>query len=171
MAGKKHKKTSCQFVWRVFFFENTAKYGENAFTTKKWGGLGRDGRDWPGRMQEVEYRILMWTLSPEQRKRATGLEKGPWAHPGDEQLMGGLLDKPMSGFLEWYSWIMMWMYSQDWDGNKMRENVSHDVDGQRKVYLHMWLKYLRSYCNYDVGLCLSFFFRLEELAVFIVGNM
>jgi len=35
---------------------------------------------WPrfeGRMQEVEYRILMWTLSPEQRKRATGLEKGP----------------------------------------------------------------------------------------------
>ena len=107
MAGKQHK-TSCQFVWRVFF-ENTAKYGVNTFTTKKCGGIGRDDRDWPGRMQEVEYRILMWTLSPEQRKRATGLEKGPWAHPGDEQLMGGLLDKPMSGFLEWYSWIMMWM--------------------------------------------------------------
>lgn len=35
---------------------------------------------WPrfeGRMQEVEYRILMWTLSPEQRKRAQSLEKGP----------------------------------------------------------------------------------------------
>ena len=31
----------------------------------------------PGRMQEVEYRILMWTLSPEQRKRAQSLEKGP----------------------------------------------------------------------------------------------
>ncbi|CAJ1392421.1 unnamed protein product [Effrenium voratum] len=34
---------------------------------------------WPrfeGRMQEVEYRILMWTLSPEQRKKAAAREKG-----------------------------------------------------------------------------------------------
>ena len=29
-----------------------------------------------GRMQEVEYRILMWTMSPEQRKRALAREKG-----------------------------------------------------------------------------------------------
>ena len=92
------------------FLENTAKYGENAFTKKS------TVLEWPvtsGRMQEVEYRILMWTLSPEQRKRATGLEKGPWADLGDEQLRGGgvaFLDKPMSGFAVGILGLwMMWM--------------------------------------------------------------
>lgn len=33
-----------------------------------------------GRMQEVEYRILMWTLTPELRKRAVAREKG-WGAP------------------------------------------------------------------------------------------
>ena len=39
--------------------------------------LQQPHRDVAGRMQEVEYRILMWTLSPEQRKKAAAREKGP----------------------------------------------------------------------------------------------